>query len=592
MFKKIILLIEPGQFKKLIFLLFLFVFVGFVEIIGVGSIIPFLNSITYSSIDESDNLTKSIYNLIQPSSYKEFLLISGFTVLTLLILSNFFRFLVLWVTSYFVWENQAKMSIRLLSYMMNRPYEDFAKENSADISKDILVETQNFVIGILMPLLVILSQSFICISILIALFLFDALVASLVTLSILLIFGIFYFLIQKPLQKEGAERFKATVERFKIVDESFSGIKLIKLLNKEDYFLNLIQKPSFGFAKAMAFQTYTKGLPRYVFEVVAFGAVVLIALLNIYQGKNINDVITIIGLFAFAGYRLLPSMSQLYGAINSLTFNNAVLERLFNQRELKIIETEEFGFIINNKETIEFSFSNVSYKYNLNEPQVLKNINLKINSPNFISIVGSTGSGKSTFIDILLGLLKPTSGEVLLNDKPLYKFNKKDLATKIGYVSQDIYLFDNSIKKNIAIGVPDEEINLDKLIEASKLAEIHDLIINDFKEGYDTEVGERGIKLSGGQIQRIGIARALYNESNIIILDEGTSNLDQATEAKVIKNISESEHTKLFIAIAHRLKTTINSDQIILFHNGEVQDIGSYRELEERNVIFKKMINA
>ncbi len=592
MIKKIIELIEPGQFNKFIFLNFLFIFLGFVEVIGVGSIIPFLNSITYTNIEQSDEITRYLYNFIKPSTYKDFLLITGSGVLFLLLLSNFLRAFVLWFTSYFVWNNQAKMSIRLLGYYLHRPYEAFLKENSADISKDVLVETQNYVVGLLLPVLTIISQSVICLAILIALFYFDSYVATLATASIVIIFGIFYALVHKPLRDEGAERFKSTIVRFKIVDESFSGIKLIKLLHKEDFFVNLIRKPSYNFASAMAFQTFSKSLPRYVFEIIAFGAVVLVALFNIYNGRNINEVITIIGLFAFAGYRLLPSMSQLYASFNNLTFNSVVLDRLYDQRNLKKVEVLKGNIDLINFETLKYSFKGVSYRYDSNEPKVLKNISLELESPNFISVVGSTGSGKSTFIDLLLGLLDPTEGEILLNNMSLKDLNKNNIPSLIGYVPQDIYLTDDSIINNVALGIDESDIDIKKVEEACKIAEIHNLIVEKFEKGYETQVGERGLKLSGGQVQRIGIARALYNQAKIIVLDEGTSNLDQSTEAKIISNISQNSNTELLIMVAHRLKATAKSDQIILFNEGKIEDIGSYEELKNRNATFKNMINS
>ena len=200
-FLKIIRLIEPKQLNKFFFLNFLFILLGFVEIVGIGSIIPFLNSISYNDIEKSDELTKFFYNLVNPNSYRDFLLITGSLVFIFLIFSNLLRSYVLWFTSYFVWENQATMSLRLLGYLLDRPYEVFIKENSSDASKDILVETQNFVVGLLWPLLTIISQLVVCISILIALFLFNPIVALIAFGSILIIFGTFFLVIFKPLQK-------------------------------------------------------------------------------------------------------------------------------------------------------------------------------------------------------------------------------------------------------------------------------------------------------------------------------------------------------------------------------------------------------
>jgi len=588
--RKIIQLIEPKEFKKFLLLIFLFILLGFVEVVGVGSIIPFLNSLSYSDIEESDRLTQFLYAFFNPKDYKEFLLITGSLVIFLLITSNFLRAYVLWFTSYFVWNNQATMSVNLLGNILNKPYANFLLENSAEYSKDVLAETQNFISGLLLPLLTIISQSVICFAIILALGIYD-LKASLIAISsIVSIFGIFFLIINKPIQREGASRFKSTNARFKVVDESLSSIKLLKLLNKEDYFVSLLKKPSYDFASAMAFQTFTKSLPRYVFEVVAFGGVILIALVNLFYGKNINDVITLVGLFAFAGYRLLPSMSQLYEAFNNLTFNNVVLERLHEQSLSEEEKLDDKRILELANEEPEYLFNNVSFSYDNASSKVLKNINLTLKGPSYIAIVGTTGSGKSTILDILLGLLEPTEGEVKLNGKNIQNYRKGELASLVGYVPQEIYLIDDTIKSNIAFGIDDGDVDFERLENAAKLANIHDFIIDNFENGYLSVVGERGTKLSGGQVQRIGIARALYNKPKVVILDEGTSNLDQITESEVIENLINNPDTNLLITVAHRLKTITKCDEIIILNNGSIQDIGTYDKLRKNSKLFKGML--
>jgi len=569
---------------------------GFFEMVGVGSIIPFLNLVSVGDVSNMDRLTRYVYEVLEPISFTNFLLVVGSTVLILLLISNLLRAIVLWSTSYFVWTNQAFMAIRLLSSILNRPYEVFSEENSAKISKDILYETERFVTGLLHPLLTIISQLVLAISIFIVLCLYDVAVAIPLTLITIILFGSFIILIHRPLHNKGIQRYKSIGEKFKMVDEALSGIKLIKFLKKESFFAEQITKSSFDFADSMSYMTIVRSLPRYIFEVLIFGSLIALSLFTIYRGGDLEEIIPIIGLFAFAGYRLLPAINQIYQSYSQFTFNSVVLEKLSSQ--LKQVDPEE-GQIENNKSEInkigsnfKFVFDKVSYQYKSEKSFALEETSLSIEDPGFIGIVGVTGSGKSTFLDLFIGLIKPTSGKITLNGKEFDEYGKKVLPDKIGYVPQDIYLLDDTIIKNVALGVKDEEIDMEGVKEALKISDLDDFIFKNLEKGYNTQVGERGAKLSGGQVQRIGIARALYNKPEILILDEGTSNLDQKTEAKILSNLINNQQIKLLLIVSHRLKVTEKCTELILFKDGRVFDRGTYQELEERNELFQQMIKT
>ena len=591
MFTKILSLIEPAQRNKFILLCFLFIVLGLLEIIGISSVIPFLNIISYSKIEQTDSLTQYIYTLVNPSSYQNFLVLSGLIVLVMILITNGMRILVLYLSSYFVWSNQADMAVMLLNKILDRPYEVFSNENSSDNTKDVLTETENFVTGLLQPLLFLISNSVIALSISLVVFLYNAEIGFLVLFIVTFIFGTFLLTVHRPLINRGKERLSATTTRFKVVDEALSGIKLIKLLRKEEYFASQLKKPSQEFASARSFQAFTRSLPRSIFEVVAFGAVVSMALYGIYAGYDIDGLIPLIGLFAFAGYRLLPSFSIMYQSISSLTFHSIVLDRLYEQRNTSPSAYKQ-GQIDTVKGNYSYSFKEVSYSYLSSDEFALKDININLKSPSTIGIIGTTGSGKSTFIDLLLGLSKPTEGIIELNDIDLQDYSPEFLADKIGYVPQEIYLTDDTIERNIALGTDKDNIDQDRVIKAAKLAELHDLIQKDLEQAYQTVVGQRGAKLSGGQVQRIGIARAIYNNPEVLILDEGTSNLDQTTESKIIRNLDQDSDIKLRIMVAHRLKAIKDCDRLYLFNDGKLEDSGSYDDLSSRNEIFKSMLKS
>lgn len=596
MIAKILSLIEYKQRIKFFILFALMLVLGVIELIGVSSLIPFLNLVSLGDISKTDDMTQYLYNIINPESFDSFLLFSGSAVLALILISNILKAVVLYFTSFFVWNNQATMALRLLKIILNRPYEVFADENSTESSKDILFETEKFVTGLLHPVLIIISQSILALSIVLVLLFYNIVVAALVVGVTVFIFGLYSYSVQRPLHRMGIQRFKSTADRFKIVDESLSGIKLIKLLNKEDFFAQQLEKPSRYFASSMAYMTVVRNMPRYIFEVVVFGSLIILILFSLKNGSNIGEILPTIGLFAFAGYRLLPTVSTIYQSFSSLTFNSIVLDKLYSQRQifyqkdsadhLSPCEYLEVG------SDYEFIFDNVSYKYPLSTKSVLNKVSFRIKSPSFLGIVGTTGSGKSTFIDLLLGLLPPSSGKITLNGNQIENYSRKSFSSKIGYVPQDIYLLDDSIANNIALGIDEDEINLDRIKTVAKLADIHDFISENLDEGYNSIVGERGARLSGGQVQRIGIARSLYNNPQIVILDEGTSNLDQATEAKILNNLNESDEIKLLIIIAHRLVTTEKCDQLLLFKDGSLMDQGTFSELRDRNEFFKEIAQS
>lgn len=591
MFKKIYNLIQKNQRLNFIYLVCLFIFLGFIEVIGIGSIIPFLNALSSQSIEESDQMTKYIYNFFNPRSFESFLFYTGLSVTVFLILSNLTRTLVSYFTSYYVWNNQAHMAMTLLKKVLGRPYSEFVKENSSETAKDILVETEFFVTGLIQPLLVIISNSIIAISIFLVILFYDSSIGAIVLGVVFVVFGGFMLLIHKPLMDKGYKRLHATTIRYKLVDEMLAGIKLIKFLNKEEYFSELLRKPSFEASQGRAFQAFTKTLPRNIFEVVAFGSIMLIALVSINRGYDVLSIVPLLGLFAFAGYRLLPSVSQIYSSLNSLTFNKTVLDSLHEKMNIeeKYKKIEKFREIEDFK-SHQFEFKNVSYQYDNTRKKVLDNINLNISKNKFIGIIGPTGSGKSTFIDLLIGISHPSTGTIHFNNQDLRDIPKEIFSKKVGYVPQDIILLDNSLKKNIALGLDEKEIDENKIIRASKLAEIQELLDENLFESDEKRTGQRGSKLSGGQIQRVGIARALYLEPEILILDEGTSNLDQEIEAKIIKNILNLSKIKLLIMVAHRLKVLESCDSLIIFNNGVVEDQGSFSELSKKNKNLRQMI--
>jgi ABC-type multidrug transport system fused ATPase/permease subunit len=296
------------------------------------------------------------------------------------------------------------------------------------------------------------------------------------------------------------------------------------------------------------------------------------------QTGNFNSALPIISLYAFAGYRLLPALQQIYVSFTQLIFVGPSLSKLFNDMTNKniLVENQDEGFLFPKNQIV---LKNICYDYPDSKRTTIKNINIEILAKSIVGFVGPTGSGKTTLVDIILGLLDPKKGSLEIDGKIITKQNIRSWQRSIGYVPQNIYLSDDTIAANIAFGVQRNEIDLDLIEKSSKIANLHNFIINELPKKYDTIIGERGVRLSGGQRQRIGIARALYNNPKVLILDEATSSLDNQTEELVIKQVLNSNQDMTIIMIAHRLNTVKECDIIFKFDKGEITDQGSYQKV-------------
>tara|TARA_B100000427_G_C15490634_1_gene587391 strand:- start:452 stop:1792 length:1341 start_codon:yes stop_codon:yes gene_type:complete len=422
-------------------------------------------------------------------------------------------------------------------------------------------------------------------------------------ISILIIgggYGLFYWFFQQPLHLRGQERFKSTTERFTIVSEAFGSIKETKLLGLESSFEKRFTPPSLFFSHAMTMQQVIKDLPRYIFETLAFGSLLGVILFLIAKGRNLQDIVPIAGMYAFSGYRLLPAINDIYRSIAQIRFSTPVLETIYNQiRENQVNKIDKKILLKNNISTIDklnfekkIELKKVSFSYPNTSELAIKDISLKIKKGSFIGIVGETGSGKTTLVDIILGLFSPQKGQLFIDDTPIGKLNIRSWQDKIGYVPQEIFLTDENIASNIAFGIPKKEINMEAVEEAAKIANLHDFIIDRLPEKYNSIVGEKGVRLSGGQRQRIGIARSLYRNPDLIVMDEATSNLDQATEATVYEAIQQTIVDKTVIMIAHRLQRVKDCDFLYVLEKGKIVGKGIYDQLVQDNSIFKNMVDS
>jgi ABC-type bacteriocin/lantibiotic exporter with double-glycine peptidase domain len=475
---------------------------------------------------------------------------------------------------------------RLVEGYLHQPYSWFLNRHSADLGKTILSEVQQVNRNGMKSLMELIAQGTVIIALTILLVLIDPKLATIVGFSLIGIYGFIFYFIRNYLNKIGIKRLENNELRFILVSEAFGAIKEIKVGGLEPKYLKLFSKAAQIFARTQASSQIVSQLPRFILEAIAFGGILLILLFLIAKSGSFNTALPVLSLYIFAGYRMMPALQQVYRSFTELTFVGPSLNKLYDELEnLKFVDDNQHHDTISFNKQI--SLKNIYYNYPNTSRTALVDINLTIPAKSTIGIIGPTGSGKTTMVDIILGLLEPQKGTLEVDGKVISKNKSKFWQKTIGYVPQHIYLSDDSIAANIAFGKKHEGVNKDKIEKAAKIANLHDFVMDELPKQYQTEIGERGIRLSGGQRQRIGIARALYHNPQVLILDEATSSLDNQTEKAVMDAVNNLSENITIILIAHRLNTVKNCDIVFKLDKGQLQRQGTFEELLNLNEQFE-----
>lgn len=593
--KKTYEILSSQERKGAAYLLVVILITALFDVLGIASILPFIAVLSNPNLISSNEFLINIYqifSLIGVQNEKQFLFILGIMVLILLMTSLTFRALTQYLLFRFSLKREFTIGKKIFKCYLHQPYSWFLQKHSANLGKNILSEVNTVIQQTILPILNLFAQSAIVVTIIILLIIVDPVLALSVgfVLSISY-FGIFYYL-RKTLSQLGKERYQANLDRYSIVAESFGGVKELKIRGMENFFIQKFSKPSEIYANKNALAAIIGNLPRFFLEGIAFGGILIIILVLMSTGKGFTNILPIISLYAFAGYRLLPALQHIYNSLTQMRFSKLALDALHKDLISLNSHSERLD---NNYSEKDFSLQklielkNIYFKYPNSKDYTIKNLTCAIPALSKTAIVGTTGSGKTTIVDIILGLIEPNKGFLSFDGKKIDKQNKRSWQKIIGYVPQQIYLSDDSVAANIAFGVEKKNINQKSLEKAAKLANIHEFIIKDLENQYDTKLGERGIRLSGGQRQRIGIARALYNNPKIIIFDEATSALDNITEKVVMDSIYNLESDVTVILITHRISAAKEFDKILLLEEGSLKAQGTFEELNKNNIIFKKM---
>ncbi|MFA7628078.1 MAG: ATP-binding cassette domain-containing protein [Candidatus Dojkabacteria bacterium] len=589
-------LLTKQEKRRFILVLVVDIMRAILQAVGIVSILPFMNIVMDPMVIETNQYLSYLYEFFNFSSQNSFIFVLGLSVLALLVIGNLVSVWSIKMKTKFVWELNSRLSTSLLRKYLSLPYSYFLDHNSSDLVKNILTEVNLLSGEFLNSILTVIEGAVISLVIFVMLLVVNPTMTLTTLLVLSIIYLVIYLVFSRRLKRAGKERIAENRARFKSVGEAIGGIKYTKVLGKESYFINDYLVHAKRFSKLQTWYRVIGKTPRYIMEIVAFGGIIGVVLFFIRSGKMSDNIISLIGLFAFAGYRLLPALQNVYDSFTVFRFNREVLNKIHYDMKEGALGGVDVDVSESRVEPLKFEreikLSNIDFSYQGDRKKVLKDINIEIQKGSSVGIVGTTGSGKTTLVDVVMGLLTPTTGEIFIDKTKIDSNNVRNWQANLGYVPQDIFLSDNSITKNIAFGYEDEYIDVEQVKKVAEMANIHEFIENELPDKYDTIIGERGVRLSGGQRQRIGIARALYHNPEVLIFDEATSALDNVTEKSVLEAIETVSKLKTMIIIAHRLTTVENCDIVYLMDDGEVVDSGTYQELEAENEIFKEMLKA
>ena len=594
MFKLIIKLfnlLSPQQRRNFYGLQVFVILMAFVEIIGVASIIPFMALVGDMSQLQKDGMITQIYHASKIASESHFVFILGIGVLIMLFLSAIISMYTIWRLSMFANKIGVEIADRLYTYYLKQSWLFHASGSSAQLTKKIATEAQRLTDGVLVPIMQMNARIVLAMFMSLSIFIYDPQVA-IIGLAVFAIAYFFLFKVVKMrLQRNGTAISNVNEQRYRLMNEGFGGIKDVLLLGRDFDFIRRFNITGRTLAYSQGNNAALTLVPRYFMELVAFGSMIALVLylISSHEG-NLGMVLPIFSVYALATFKLLPAFQQIYASLATIKGNIAAFESVQQdlvdsvQKNLTALSPEKRS--LNPKNDI--SLENIVFTYPNKNEITLDHLNIDIQVNSVVGIVGPSGAGKSTLIDIILGLIEPQQGQLKIDGDHIDKSNRRFWQNTIGFVAQTIFLSEGSISENIAFGVPKEQIDIDKVKNALKLAHLDEFVEN-LKNGIDTKVGERGVQLSGGQRQRIGIARALYQKAEVLIFDEATSSLDGITEKMIMDAIHDFSGKKTIILIAHRLKTVQKCDEIFYLERGKVVDRGNYDELIKKNENFRNM---
>ena len=560
--------------RKAVLMLALVVLMAFAETAGVLSIMPFLSVLGRPDVISDTPWLRTAFEVSGLPDARSFTVALGLASIVIVIGASLFKTLAQHTLNRFVHFLRHSVSARLLAAYLRQPYAFFLTRNTAELNRNILSEADQLLFNLIQPLAQLIAQGMVVLAMVALIIAYDPAMAAAIIAVVGNLYGVIYWLARKRLARIGTERMAANRERYQAATEVLSGIKDVKVTQSAPAYAERFTRASREYSRHMATSDTLSQTPLYLVEATGYTGLIVIALFLLMRSDDIAQVLPALGLYGFAAYRMLPAAQIMYRGFAKLRFSSSALDAI--QRDLALTgETRtSSGNMLAPRREIRLEGIRFAYPGTEDRP-VFEDFNLVIPANTTVGIVGKSGAGKSTLLDLLLGLLQPQAGRLRIDDAVIDAYNVADWQLGIGYVPQYIFLADTTVAENIAFGVPRNRIDMDVVESVARTAQIHNFIESQLPHGYDTVVGERGVRLSGGQKQRIGIARALYHDNRLLIFDEATSALDPETERTVLQGIHNLGSNRTVIIVAHGERALMNCSVRISLDSADVSTASS-----------------
>lgn len=589
--KKLYALFPRKDRLKLLLLFAMMLLAGVLEVAGIGMIPAFVSIVQDPDRVLQYEAAQWVFGVLVIETSRDLLWVGSLALIGIFVVKNLYLVGYHWLEAKFVFNRRYHIAHRLMSSYMQAPYTFHLQRNSAELVRNTTEEIRLLANQVLVPAMKVAKEAVIVLSILVFLLVIEPLITLVVFLVLGTGTGLFLLVTNKRVRSSGKKEQQERRSMIKAVNQGIGGIKDARVLNREADFIEKFRRAVQLSSRYLAYKKFASSIPKPIVETIAVGGVMLIALIMVWQGRPMSAIVPVMTLFAMATVRLMPAIQQITRNYTMLRYNMVTVNPVYD--DIMKLKREQGAFLRDRKDESrvtlneELTAKNVWYRYPDAEGYALQGVSFSIPRGSAVAFTGSSGAGKSTVVDMLLGLLKPTEGIVYIDGTDIHEHLSAWQRT-IGYIPQHIYLSDESLHHNIAFGVPEDQIDEQQVWQAVKSAQLEDMVHN-LPEGLDTIVGESGTRLSGGQRQRVGIARALYHDPQVLVMDEATSALDNIIEKQIIEAIEELKGERTVIMIAHRLTTVMNCDKIYMMEQGWIVKEGTYDELMTYSEQFRSL---